>query len=54
MLLFTRPNTTKTANGGFGVQCEVGGYIDGPIGDLTGKAGFKHASDKSCIDRSSR
>jgi hypothetical protein len=54
MLLFTRPNTTTTPNGRFGIQCEVGAYVDGPIGSLTGKAGRKNASDRSCIDRSVR
>jgi hypothetical protein len=54
MLLFRRPNTTTMSNGGFGIQCEEGAYIDGPLGSLTGKAGRKDASDKSCIDRSLR
>ena len=54
MLLFTRPNTTTKPNGAFGIQCEVGAYIDGPIGDLKGKIGPKDVSDKSCIDRSAR
>jgi parallel beta-helix repeat protein len=54
MLLFTRPNTTTTPNGGFGIQCAVGAYVDGAIGDLKGKIGRKDVSDKSCIDRSTR
>ena len=54
MLLFTRPNTTTKPNGAFGIQCEVGAYIDGAIGDLKGKIGLKDVSDKSCIDRSAR
>lgn len=54
MLLFTRPNTTANANGGFGIQCEIGAYIDGPLGSLKGKAGVKDASDTSCIDRSAK
>lgn len=54
MRLFTRPNITATPNGGFGVQCAVGAYIDGSIGDLKGKIGRKDVSDKSCIDRSTR
>ena len=54
MLLFTRPNTTTKTNGAFGIQCEVGAYIDGPIGGLLGKIGVKDVSDKSCIDHSTR
>jgi nitrous oxidase accessory protein NosD len=54
MLLFTRPNTTTTANGAFGIQCERGAYIEGSMGALTGKRGAKDVSDKSCIDRSAR
>ena len=54
MLLFTRANTTTKPNGAFGIQCEVSAYIEGPIGDLTGKIGVKDVSDKSCIDRSAR
>lgn len=54
MLLFTRPNTTTTPNGRFGIQCELGAYIEGLVGSLTGKAGAKDRSDKSCIDRSAR
>lgn len=52
MLLFRRPNTTTMPNRGFGVLCEVGAYVDGPVGSLTGKAGRKNASDRSCVDRS--
>jgi parallel beta-helix repeat protein len=54
MLLFTRPNTTANPNGAFGIQCELGGYIDGAMGDLKGKIGLKDVSDKSCIDRSTK
>jgi nitrous oxidase accessory protein NosD len=54
MLLFTRPNTTASPNGAFGIRCDVGAYIDGPIGGLAGKVGAKDVSDKSCIDRSGR
>jgi hypothetical protein len=54
MLLFTRPNATAKANGMFGIQCELGAYIDGRLGSLTGKVGVKDVSDKSCIDRSAR
>jgi hypothetical protein len=38
----------------FGIQCELGAYIDGPLGSLTGKVGVKDVSDRSCIDRSAR
>ncbi len=54
MLLFMRPNTTSKSNGAFGIHCEIGAYIDGPIGGLMGKIGVKDVSDKSCIDRSTR
>jgi hypothetical protein len=52
--LFKRPNTTAKPNGAFGIRCEVGAYVDGPIGGLMGKSGVKDVSDKSCIDRSAR
>ena len=52
MRLFERPNTTTTPNGLFGIRCELGAYLDGPIGSLTGKSGVKDVSDRSCIDRS--
>jgi parallel beta-helix repeat protein len=52
MRLFERPNTTATPNGLFGIRCELGAYLDGPIGSLTGKSGVKDVSDRSCIDRS--
>ena len=52
MHLFERPNTTTTPNGLFGIRCELGAYLDGPIGSLTGKSGVKDVSDRSCIDRS--
>ena len=54
MLLFTRPNTTASPNGVFGIRCDGGAYIDGAIGGLMGKIGGKDVSDKSCIDRSVR
>jgi hypothetical protein len=54
MRLFQRPNTTAKPNGAFGIRCEVGAYVDGPIGGLMGKSGVKDVSDKSCIDRSAR
>jgi parallel beta-helix repeat protein len=54
MRLFERPNTTTTPNGSFGIRCELGAYLDGAIGSLTGKSGVKDVSDTSCIDRSTR
>lgn len=52
MRLFERPNTTSAPNGLFGIRCEVGAYVDGPLGKLSGKNGVKDMSDTSCIDRS--
>ena len=52
MRLFEQPNTTTTANGLFGIRCEVGAYMDGRIGTLRGRRGVKDVTDKSCIDRS--
>ena len=52
MRLFEQPNTTATPNMMFGIRCEVGSYIDGPLGSLSGRGGIKDVSDPSCIDRS--
>lgn len=52
MRLFERPNTTTTPNGLFGIRCEVGAYVEGPLGSLRGTRGVKDMSDTSCIDRS--
>jgi parallel beta-helix repeat protein len=54
MRLFEQPNTTTAPNGMFGIRCEIGAYVEGPLGSLTGSTGVKNTSDKSCIDRSSR
>jgi hypothetical protein len=54
MGLFTQPNKTAILNGLFGIRCESGAYLDGPIGGLEGKAGAKDTSDTTCIDRSIR
>ena len=54
MGLFTQPNTTTVPNGLFGIRCESGAYVDGPIGSLAGKNGPKDVSDTTCIDRSIR
>jgi parallel beta-helix repeat protein len=46
------PNKTEAGqnNGGVGVRCSVGGYVDGPVGTLAGGKGAKEF-DKSCVDR---
>jgi nitrous oxidase accessory protein NosD len=54
MGLFTQPNKTTVPNGLFGIRCESGAYVDGPIGTLAGKNGAKDVSDTTCIDRSIR
>jgi parallel beta-helix repeat protein len=37
--IFDAPNTTGTPNTGFGVNCSLGGYLDGRIGTLNGTSG---------------
>ena len=54
MRLFEQPNTTTAPNGMFGIRCEIGAYVEGPLGSLTGNSGVKDVSDASCIDRSSK
>ncbi len=44
------PNQTTQENGGAGIRCSVGGYVDGPLGTLGGKQGAK-AFDSGCVDR---
>ncbi|HEY0337059.1 MAG TPA: right-handed parallel beta-helix repeat-containing protein, partial [Burkholderiales bacterium] len=46
------PNQTATDqnNGGAGIRCTIGGYVEGPLGSLTGTKGAK-AFDNSCVDR---
>lgn len=51
--LFEQPNTTTAPNGVFGIRCEMGAYVEGPLGSLSGSSGVKDMSDTSCIDRSS-
>jgi parallel beta-helix repeat protein len=53
MRLFEQPNTTTAPNGVFGIRCEMGAYVEGPLGSLSGNSGVKDMSDTSCIDRSS-
>ena len=54
MRLFEQPNTTVVPNALFGIQCEIGAYVEGPLGSLVGSSGVKDVSDTSCIDRSSK
>ena len=44
------PNQTAQANGGAGIKCMVGGYVDGPLGTLAGTRDAKDF-DNSCVDR---
>ena len=46
------PNRTDPTlrNRGVGIRCEIGGYVDGPLGSLTGMLGAKRF-DGTCIDR---
>lgn len=46
------PNRTDPTmrNGGVGIRCSIGGYVDGPLGTLTGVKGAKEF-DGTCIDR---
>jgi parallel beta-helix repeat protein len=54
MGFFTQPNKTTIPNRLFGIRCESGAYLDGPIGSLAGKNAPKDVSDSTCIDRSIR
>lgn len=44
------PNRTTQNNGGAGIKCTIGGYVDGPLGSLAGAKGAKEI-DKTCVDR---
>ena len=46
------PNMTDPGshNRGVAVRCEIGGYVAGPLGSLSGAGGSK-AFDRTCIDR---
>lgn len=44
------PNKTTQNNGGAGIKCTIGGYVDGPLGSLAGAKGAKEI-DKTCVDR---
>jgi parallel beta-helix repeat protein len=47
--LFDAPNSTTVNNGRYGVECFVGGYVNGRRGTLNGTAGAK-VSGTSCVD----
>lgn len=47
--IFTEPNSTTGLNGGFGIQCSIGGDATGPLGTLNGTAG-ERSFDKTCIN----
>jgi nitrous oxidase accessory protein NosD len=47
------PNQTAQENGGVGIRCTTGGFVDGPPGTLGGKQGAK-AIDHGCVDRVER
>jgi parallel beta-helix repeat protein len=46
------PNQTAPGlnNTGVAIRCTVGGYVDGPVGTLSGNQGVK-SFDNSCVDR---
>lgn len=44
------PNQTGAKNGSFGLSVSVGGYVDGPIGTLSGTNGVKQV-EHGCVDR---
>ena len=46
------PNQTAAGqnNGGVAIRCAVGGFVDGPMGTLSGAQGAK-AIDSGCVDR---
>jgi hypothetical protein len=46
---FTRPNTTTSNNGGFGLRCQLAAHADGRLGTLNGTSGPKNFLE-GCID----
>ena len=44
------PNQTAQENGGVGIRCTTGGFVDGPLGTLGGKQGAK-TIEHGCVDR---
>ncbi len=51
--IFTEPNSTTALNGGFGIQCSIGGSANGPIGSLNGSSGERRF-EGNCINDLSR
>src|SRR5262245_37654861 len=47
------PNQTTQENGGVGIRCTTGGFVDGPLGTLGGKQGAK-SFEHGCVDRLER
>lgn len=47
--VFTEPNVTTALNGGFGIQCSIGGSANGDLGTLDGTAGAR-SFDKTCVN----
>jgi parallel beta-helix repeat protein len=43
-------STQGQSNGGVGIRCTIGGYVEGPLGTLAGAKGGK-AVDSGCVDR---
>lgn len=48
-LVIKDPNRSTMANAGMGVRCDVGGYVSGRLGALSGRAGQRQAA-KGCAD----
>jgi hypothetical protein len=47
--IYESPNTTSSANIGFGIRCTAGGTIDGRLGSLMGLGGL-NSFDGSCVN----
>lgn len=47
--IFDSPNTTTVNNTDRGIECSIGGYVDGRLGSLNGKRGSK-ATSKGCFN----
>jgi parallel beta-helix repeat protein len=47
--IFERPNETNTSNGNRGLECSVGGYVDGRLGTLNGINGKKSIT-RGCVN----
>ena len=46
---FDLPNTSSFKNGDFGIQCDMGAYVDGLLGTLNGNHGKKSYRSFSCL-----